>query len=202
MKLSKHTSIKSLAVAASMLACQATQASTIDQYASSVIAFSSQWSTGGWSATQVLGTFDTFGYGDIPTSWAPYPKNGSHEFITVGFTTAVYANGATIRETYGNGFVTQIDAIDNNDVYHTVWNGTDNSLPGSPVDFLASWSLTNYLVKGLKIYTDTNHDLSAWEEIDSIQLHGDTTAPVPVPGSVWLFGSSLLALAARKRKLS
>ena len=170
------------------------QASVVDQYATSVIGFSSQWSTGSWSAAQTLGAPDTNGYGDIPTSWAPLAKNGTQEFISVGFDTPIYANGVTIRETWGNGFVTQVDVIDNKDGYHTVWTGIDTSLPGTSVDFLVNWDTTNYLVTGLKIYADTNHDLYAWEEIDSIQLHGDTVAPVPLPATFWLFSPTLIGL--------
>jgi len=68
---------------------------------------------------------------------------------------------------------------------HTVWTGVDTSQPGSPVDFLATWSPTSYLVKGVKIYVDTNHDTN-WEEIDAVQLHGATaaTGALPVISSV------------------
>jgi hypothetical protein len=182
----------------SLLGIGSAQAAVLDQYATSVNDFSSQWSSTGWSAQQVIGAPDTTTYGDISTSWAPGPINGTNEFITVGYATPVYATGSTIRETYGNGFVTQIDAVDTSNVLHTVWNGTDPSLPGSPVDFLATWSTTNYLVNGLKIYTNTDHNLSAWEEIDSIQLHGVST--VPVPAAAWLFGSGLLGLIGLRRK--
>lgn len=175
--------------------------SSIDQYASSVLNFSSQWSPNGWAATQVLGAPDTTTYGDIGTSWAPSPRNGSLEFITVGFDTAVYANGATIRETWGNGFVYQIDVLDTLNNLITVWTGTDTSQPGSPVDFLATWAETSFAVKGLKIYTNTDHDPNAWEEIDSIQLHG-TPAAVPLPAAFYMMGAGLLGLvkaSSRKR---
>ena len=54
------------------------------QYASSVIAFSSQYSTTTWSAIQALGPSNTSSYGDIATSWAPLSQNGTQEFLTAG----------------------------------------------------------------------------------------------------------------------
>lgn len=189
-----------LLASVAILGTPAIQASVIDQYASSVIEFSSQWRDDRWSAAQVLGEPDTLEYGDLPTSWAPRFQNGTTEFISVGFNTPVYAFGATIRETWGNGFVSQIDALDTNNTLHTVWSGIDPSQPGNPVNFLANWNITQFLVTGLKIYVNTDHNLQTWEEIDSIQLHGNRMAPVPLPTAAWLFGTGVVGLFAASRK--
>ena len=45
------------------------------------------------------------------------------------FAAPVFATNVTVRETFGNGFVTQIDLLDVNNVLHTVWTGVDSS-PG------------------------------------------------------------------------
>src|SRR5262249_17392997 len=79
-----------------------------------------------------------------------------------------------VRETDGNGFVTQIDLLDTGNTWHNaVWAGTDTSAPGSPVNFVVSFSATAYLVKGVRIHVDTDHDPEAYEEIDAVRLLSD-----------------------------
>ncbi|MBD2135391.1 hypothetical protein H6F47_23955, partial [Sphaerospermopsis sp. FACHB-1094] len=151
-----------------------------EQYASTVIYFSSQWSVGSWGAVQILGQPNTLSYGDLPTSWAPRPANAdgdlqADEFITVGFATPVYASGIEVRETYGNGFVRSIDLLSNQGTYYSVWSGIDTSKPGLPVDFRINFDQTSYLVVGARINVDIDHT-SGWEEIDSVKLIGTTGA--------------------------
>ncbi len=76
-----------------------------------------------------------------------------------------------MRETLGNGFVTQIDLLDTLGVYRTVWTGTDPSQPGAPVDFFVSFPQTTYRAVGVKVYVNTN-TRTTYEEIDAIRLHG------------------------------
>jgi hypothetical protein len=187
-------------IAGSSVFPKSAQAMSLDQNASSVIGYSSQYSPTDWSAAQALGAPNTFSYGDIKTAWAPSSRDGTIEFLTLGFNTPVYANGAIIRQTYGNGFVKQIDVLDTSDTLHSVWNGTDTSSSGSPVDFLASWATTSFLVKGLKVYVDTSHDLDAWEEIDSVTLRGTTVDPATVPTPMLLPGLIGIGVAALRKR--
>ncbi len=168
-----------------------------DQWASSVLDFSSEYSPTDWSAAQTLGEPDTFEYGDMPTAWAASTDNGTLEFITLGFTTPVYATGVTIRETWGNGFVYQVDLLDENDVPHTIWYGTDPSQPGTPVDFVITFPATTYLVKAVKTYTNTDHDQGAWEEIDAVMLHGSGSG-----GAALGSGSAPLSTSTATRAFS
>jgi len=142
------------------------------QDASSVLDFSSQLSPTSGSAAQTLGAANTLTYGDRSTAWAPAQQNGAPASITVGFETPVHASGVTIRETWGNGFVTRIELLDVADTFHTIWADVDPSQPGSPVDFTVSFDPTLFATKGVRVTTDTNHNPSTREEIDSIQLHG------------------------------
>jgi len=138
--------------------------------------FSSQYGTTLFSAQQATGAPDTSTYGDRNTAWAPQPKNGTKEYLTLEFATPVYADGATIRETYGNGFVYQVDALDENGELHNLWVGTDPSQSGAPADFAISFPRTGFLTNTIKIYVDTDHNSTTWEEIDAVQLRGYTVA--------------------------
>lgn len=152
-----------------------------NQWADSVIGFSSQFgnSGDGWSAAQAKGAPNVTAYGDQPNAWAPSHSNGTKEYIALGYPSAVHAYGATIRETYGNGFVYKIDVRDTSGSWHTVWQGNDNTQPGKPADFFVRWNVTDYLVDGVKVYIDTDHNLSTWEEIDAVQLSGLDTDVIP-----------------------
>ncbi len=148
------------------------------QYASSVLGYSSQYSASTWSASQATGAPNVSVYGDNSKAWTSSSKNGttpdSREYITLGFETPVYAEGAVIRETWGNGFVTKVEVVDTEDQLHTVWEGTDPSQPGTVAEFDVSWPRTSFLVKGVRITVNPSHDMTRWEEIDAVQLRGST----------------------------
>lgn len=144
-----------------------------DQWASSVVNFSTQYSTTSWSAKQALKAPDTTNYGDYNTAWTTSSANAGAEYITLGYTTPVYATGVTVRETWGSGFVTGIDLVDTNNVTHSIWSGTDTSVAGQINDFKITWPRTSYLVKSVKVKINTALN-TGWEEIDAVQLHGVT----------------------------
>ena len=131
-------------------------ATPLEQWASTVINFSSQYSPSDWAASQALGLRTPLHMG-ILVRLGP-PARGRQPGI---YHPGVRHPGLCHRGRYpgnlGNGFVYQVDVLDLNDVLHNVWTGTDPSLPGTPVDFAVSWPKTAYLVKGLKIYINTDH---------------------------------------------
>ncbi len=158
--------------------CSAGYAVGTDQYATSVISFSSQWSTTGWSAAQALGAPNVLAYGDNSNAWLASVAGGTLEFIGLGYTTPVYAYGATIRETSGAGMVYKVDVRDTGGVWHTVWQGKDPNPEGKIADFFVTWPVTTYRVNGVRVHTNTDAT-TTWEEIDSVQLSGVTSNTSP-----------------------
>lgn len=97
----------------------------------------------------------------------------------------MYCNAAVIRETNGNGFLSKVEALDTSGAYHTVWASVDPTLPGLPTDFLVMWEQATYPTAGLRLTVDTNHNMSAYEEIDAVQLIGPlVTYPTPAIAKV------------------
>jgi hypothetical protein len=155
-----------------------TYAAGTDQYATSVINFSSQWSATSWSASQALGAPNVTTYGDNANAWLGSVKDGTLEFISLGYTTPVYAYGTTIRETSGSGMVYKVEARDTGGIWHVVWQGTDPNVEGKIADFFVQWPITTYKVNGIRVHTNTNKT-TTWEEIDSVQLSGVTSNTTP-----------------------
>jgi len=148
------------------------QSTPLKQWASAVVTRSSEYGADSWAAKQVLGEPNTMTYGDNSTAWASATQNGVAQSITVSFREPVYASAVLVRETFGNGFVTRIFAIDTQGGIHQVWAGQDKTQPNYTVNFIATFPKTTYLVKAVKVVIDPNHNMSAYEEIDAIQLQG------------------------------
>lgn len=143
----------------------------LDQWGASVLGFTSQYSAPNWAAIQALGAPNVASYGDNSKAWAPSSATGTRESISIGYSSPVYAYGASIRETFGTGFVYRVDVRDTGGTWHAVWTGTDTSKPGTLATFFVSWPATAYLVNGVRVHVDTDATPS-WDEIDAVQLHG------------------------------
>lgn len=169
---------KALPVLLTASFCSASYAVGTDQYATSVINFSSQWSTTSWSAAQALGAPNVPAYGDNSNAWLASVIGGTLEFIALGYTSPVYAYGATIRETLGAGMVYKVEVRDTGGTWHIVWQGKDPNPEGKIAEFFVTWPITTYKVNGVRVHTNTDAT-TTWEEIDSVQLSGVTSNTTP-----------------------
>jgi hypothetical protein len=78
-------------------------------WATSVVAFSSEYQTPSWGSIQVQGPPDTYpSYGDLMTAWATLSQDSTLEFITVGFTPPVTGSQVWILETYNPDAVAKV----------------------------------------------------------------------------------------------
>ena len=185
-----------------MLNAQLTPVFATVTYADTVIGFSSQFSSTDWSAAQALGAPNTNSYGDFPTAWSALNTDGppNPEFLTLGYSTPIFADSVTVWETFGNGFVTQIDLLDTNNVFHTVFLGDDPSAQGTVVGFTVTFAPTAYAVMGVKVYVDPTTSVGNYEEIDAVAL-GGTLVPEPSVSILVCLGAvGLVAEALRRRR--
>lgn len=82
------------------------------QWATSVRAFSTQYSTDGWSAQQVIGPPDVFPQaGDMPKAWASQQPDAPGEFIEVAYARPIRVSAVEVYETFNPGAISQIDLI-------------------------------------------------------------------------------------------
>jgi hypothetical protein len=138
----------------------------VSQWASSVVGFSSQYSTTDWSAAQALGAPNTTSAGDYATAWSPATNTSSPEYLHLGFTTPVYATSVRVRETYRAPFVTGIELVEPNGTVHVMSITTDTTT--APGYYTFTFPKTSYLVDEVIIRTTK----SDYEEIDAVELTG------------------------------
>ena len=125
---------------------------------------SSQYTSGNWSAMQATGAPNVPSCSDNSLAWAPNSSGSGSEWLETTFAAPAPATGVWVRETYSAGFIYRVDLKDTNDVYTTIWTGTDTTPCGAW--FWLSFPTTSYSVKAVRIYTQK----AGWEEIDAVGL--------------------------------
>ncbi len=142
-----------------------------ESFATSVLAFSSQYTTTSWSAEQALGAPDTYpNYGDIPTAWASASPDGQREFLVLGYDTAAPASGVSIYETYNPGAVDTVYVRNaNTGQFVRVWSGTAEAAPLQARIFTVLFPRTAFPVNAVRIAINSPA-VSSWNEIDAVSL--------------------------------
>ena len=166
------------------------------RWATSVIGFSSQYSSPAYGAVQVLGEPNVFpNYGDDSKAWSPRTENGQREYLELGYTDPIPVAGVAIFETYYPGAVDRVEVRNaDTEEWVEVWTGTAAAAPQEARVFLVSFPKTAFLVDAVRIELDSP-GVPGWHEIDAVALlDTDPAAVGPLVGAfeVTSFGADEL----------
>jgi hypothetical protein len=142
------------------------------QFASSVINFSSQFGTVSWSASQATGTVNTYpNYGDITTAWASAASDNSREHISLGYSTPQAVSQILVYETYNCGAVDSIYLRNaNTNAWNLVYSTTASTQ--TPVSRILNVIIptTSYQVNGVRLALNSGA-IPGWNEIDAVRIN-------------------------------
>ncbi len=149
-------------------AAQAVEPLPENVWASSVLGFSSQYSSDSWSAAQVLGPPDALPAGaDSPNAWASTEADSRTEFLEVAFAGQHRMSGIEVLESYNPGAVARVELImaDGGRVVVHDAPGTPAAQPQlrRRIDF----ACTEQPVAGVRVTLDSGA-VPDWNEIDAI----------------------------------
>jgi len=173
-------------------------AEEIRQWASEATA-SSEWGSTGWAAYQATGEPDALHDGcyDSINAWAPAGSN-TVEWIELTFDTPVIPSEINIIETYSPDQVVQVDVIDLQGGYTTVYTSSPQDLEDFCPYTLIVLPDVDFEVQAVKITIDQSI-IGYWNEIDAVELVGypagtevQAAPAAPVGGTAegvsWRFG--------------
>lgn len=148
-----------------------------EQFASSVIAFSSEYiaSPGTFSTAKLLGKPEFYPLcGSNGNCWAPATKNGSREFFVLGFATPQPVNTIRIYQSWGPEAVDTVYVRNaSNGVWSQVYQTTvvnGPSCPGTVKQLLEiTIPSTGYNVDAVRVAIASNIHLE-WNEFDAVSI--------------------------------
>lgn len=161
-----------LSIAALLLAFQGYAQ---EQWASSIIKYSSQAGYKAYSAKQVVGEPNALQAGKNAVSWSPQGANAGVEYIEVGFATPMKVKQIAVWENFNPGAIYQIYLVESNGKEHKVFE------QNKPVDvkdrarmFRHFIKLTPYKAASLKLVLNTA-EVFGLNQIDAIGISSSDT---------------------------
>jgi hypothetical protein len=141
------------------------------QWATSVVAASSQYSATSWSAARVLGPPDVYpASGDNANAWASLSADGGAEFIEVRFAEPRPLQGVTIAETYNPGAIARIEGIGINGqrvvLFDAGYWGQYAAQPGAIMQHF-SGACSPIALASVRV-TLNSTQVAGWNELDAI----------------------------------
>ncbi|GEM_PF-1796896 len=169
-----------------LLSVSAFAAEVQTRFASSVIAFSSQYDSPDYGAVQALGAPNVFpDTSDDDRAWASRTEDGQRELLSLAYNDPIQVQSVIIYETYNPGAVDRVELRDaGTGTWNEVWTGVAASAGSDARAFIVSIPKTTYLVSGVRIELNSPA-VSGWNEIDAIAImDGDAAALGPVVSNV------------------
>jgi len=153
-------------------------AQEIRQWASQAFA-SSEYSNPDWAAFQATGAPDTDECGDLPTAWASFDPD-TVEWLELSYDLPVTPTEINIYQTHTPDQVSRVELLDENGVYHEVYNAVP-IMTDCPYVLSIPVKGADYQAVGVKITNDQTVISVPWNEIDAVELvgYGETSGPRP-----------------------
>jgi hypothetical protein len=144
-------------------------AGEIAQWAYSATA-SSQWGSGDdFAPLQATGVPDTDECGDISTAWASSSSSGV-DWLELTYLEPVIPTEINIFETHSPGCIVEVEVIDEDGLYTTIWEDEPEVGAQCPRVFSLTVLGVDFAVVGVRINLDQS--TCSWNEIDAVELVG------------------------------
>lgn len=151
----------------------------VRQWAMEAVA-SSEYGSDDWSAARAIGVTDTYECSDNVTAWAASSSN-TVEWINLYVHTPMYLTEINIVETYNPDQVIQVDLIDIQGQYVTVYTAQPKQITEPCPYFLnIPVSQSDILSQGVRITIDQSVLGLGWNEIDAVEMVGMIGEGTPI----------------------
>ena len=133
-------------------------------WAASVVAMSSQYSTGSWSASRVLGPPDVpMIDADHVNAWASLGADDQEEFLEVALAEPAHLSAVEIYETYNPGAISSIELITERGERLAMQPGGATTRRTHRLDF----ACTQERIAAIRVTLDSQQ-VAGWNELDAI----------------------------------
>ncbi|MBI3133730.1 MAG: T9SS type A sorting domain-containing protein [Bacteroidetes bacterium] len=151
-------------------------------WASSVIEYSTQYTTGSWAAMQALGAPDTYPtYGDIPSAWASAGADNQREYLVLGFA-PTFAQNVLSYETFAVGAVDTVYVRQvSTGTWITIFTTTAAGGPSAAV--IQQYPIPTIIGEIDAVRLAINSPaVGSWNEIDAIGLEVNLSTVITISG--------------------
>lgn len=145
------------------------------RFASTVIAFSTEYDVYDWGVIQTLGAPDVYpNYGDIEYAWAPAEMDEPGEFLELGFDNPIPINFIDIYETYGPGSIDSVFVKNpGTGIFEPVYTAVPAYAGDTARMLHITFPMTSFSVSEIRITMDMSA-VTDWNEIDAVAIGNDS----------------------------